>query len=676
MAMGHGRVRRITWVSVLCLLMGVSTEGIAGEEADGDVVTGRVVDAEGTPVAGARVSAYALMENLRLSHVWMELLARTESSGEDGAFEMPVSVDTDGGAERSPIRGFCVAEKEGFAIGWREGEGEGRVEIRLAEPAVIGGRVVDRRRRPIAGAEVRALVSAERAEDMDRLLGLPGFEGLTARTDERGRFVLDNIPIGARAELLVDAPGKAKICTFPRDADWPYTFQFPAGKRNIRITLPDEGIVAGRVIDDEGKAAGGVELLLVSSHDEVFSRVRTCVSQADGTFQIDSLLPGEHTLQLPVWPAPYAGDEVAVDVREGQTARVEFPVRRGGVIEVVIKDGDTGEGIRDTSVDLVKSDEALPSLHAYSDAEGVARFRVIPGTYRVESAWAIDYDDFGSTSPSGRGEQTSVNEVQVDEGGIQRVEITLAREPATAIKGMVVDSADRPVAGARVSIVTGGSSDSITNGEGGFEVPFSRSNPKGDHVALATAKETGLAGWTLFSFTPGEDVEGVELVATPGVKLECRVKGKGGKGMGMVRVHLRLGTQDWDADYPEWHMKTDADGVCVFEVVPKGVWYRVSADAEGYIENDARIDIPPTFDEDSATVEIVLARDPFLDRVMDRLDEWVDERETEGGESFVSEEGGWVRWAVIVIGGILGVGVIIALRRRLRRRSQIASDQP
>ena len=33
MAVGHGRARRLAWISVLCLLMGPGAEGIDGDEA-------------------------------------------------------------------------------------------------------------------------------------------------------------------------------------------------------------------------------------------------------------------------------------------------------------------------------------------------------------------------------------------------------------------------------------------------------------------------------------------------------------------------------------------------------------------------------------------------------------------------------------------------------------------
>lgn len=83
----------------------------------------------------------------------------------------------------------------------------------------------------------------------------------TTQTDANGRFLFNNVPEDATADFGVKAPGRALIWT-TCDSGLGQGEQFTAGRTDIRIVLPPEGCIQGRVIKKEtGEPLAGVQLL-------------------------------------------------------------------------------------------------------------------------------------------------------------------------------------------------------------------------------------------------------------------------------------------------------------------------------------------------------------------------------------------------------------------------------
>lgn len=163
----------------------------------GQTVAGRLVDADGRPVAGANLRlGYQLME----PQPTMMETATLAVTGADGAFafesinlEMPnnywVVFDShDGANEQRPLPKHRIAINAKTPM---------PVEMRLPAVHAASGRLLDAKTaEPVAGVLVRALMH-EQFSSTGRPNWLPVFEvPATAPTDERGEFHFTNLPAG------------------------------------------------------------------------------------------------------------------------------------------------------------------------------------------------------------------------------------------------------------------------------------------------------------------------------------------------------------------------------------------------------------------------------------------------------------------------------------------------
>ncbi|MCK4626554.1 MAG: HEAT repeat domain-containing protein, partial [Phycisphaerae bacterium] len=116
---------------------------------------GKVVDAEGKPLAGATVRAYKV-DYLPGAGPRFVLFGQATTKTE-GAFSF---TNADSGSLHSEM--MVVARQEGLALGWanprvREGKLP-EITLTLGKPATLAGRIVDESGAPVAGAEVRAML--------------------------------------------------------------------------------------------------------------------------------------------------------------------------------------------------------------------------------------------------------------------------------------------------------------------------------------------------------------------------------------------------------------------------------------------------------------------------------------------------------------------------------------
>lgn len=174
-----------------------------GAEAGTLTVEGRVVDASGAPVAGARVLAAGGNSGI---HVFggfpldargageMSWLRRTETScGADGRFALH---GLKPGNLRLAVRGagFAPYDEENRALPAGTHYDLGSIEL---EPGVfVSGRVLDARGRPVEGADVLRLSEPGQAE-FGHFFGGTGVP--VARTAADGGFSVDQLAVGAWA---------------------------------------------------------------------------------------------------------------------------------------------------------------------------------------------------------------------------------------------------------------------------------------------------------------------------------------------------------------------------------------------------------------------------------------------------------------------------------------------
>jgi RNA polymerase sigma factor (sigma-70 family) len=234
-------------------------------------VTGRVLDPEGRPLAGARVAVLAGVQRLRRNiGVSREraVLGRGKADDE-GRFSLVVP-------RTSSARNWGVdvlAGREGYGLAWQSFDpdaGRPEVSVRLSREQVIRGRLSDLQGQPAARVKLRVahvwLVPAParaprddflRSDDLD-LGDLPG--DLPAwpapvTTDEQGRFAVRGLGVGMGVAVHVVDERFALQTITVRDTSQ------PAEVENLRRALDPARVLEGRVsYADTGRPAAGVEV--------------------------------------------------------------------------------------------------------------------------------------------------------------------------------------------------------------------------------------------------------------------------------------------------------------------------------------------------------------------------------------------------------------------------------
>lgn len=225
------------WAGVVC-----ADDGKRGGEATG-AITGRVVDLGGRPVADAEVWGVFRRQRVATTATDAAGRFRLASLGED----RPVDVWAEApGLSRQRREGLHVFAGRDHDIG----------ELKLLPGTRIRGRLVDASGRPIGGVKINV-------RDFRHILGhtITSNEtdySLTGRAD--GRFVTPPLPSG-RVDLRFVSPGKVR--TFLLRWAEPGTEQLDLGD----VALADEVPIRGVVLDQDGKPAPGVEVIVEYDYD-------------------------------------------------------------------------------------------------------------------------------------------------------------------------------------------------------------------------------------------------------------------------------------------------------------------------------------------------------------------------------------------------------------------------
>jgi hypothetical protein len=219
----------------------------------------KVVDAKALPIVGAEIVAYEAFYSYG-GQTTSEILAR-KKTGADGAVTMVLNVT-------GTANVHVTVRKEGFALGWDWL----RNLDQTFEPYM---NIVKQQRGPILNAPQ---------------------EWITTKTDFKGRFSFDNIPLLASADFYIEAPGFASTYTFFSGAKLQGNRFIPGN--DIRIVLPPEAKIEGQCVEKStGKPVTGIKLLS-RSDKTMYSCIGRAVSGEDGRFYMDSLPADEYFLQL------------------------------------------------------------------------------------------------------------------------------------------------------------------------------------------------------------------------------------------------------------------------------------------------------------------------------------------------------------------------------------------
>ncbi len=387
-------------------------------------ISGRVLDETGAPVAGARV----WIVHGQPDWAEPEVEGRATADGA-GRFSVP---DVEMGLPSRVYGALAVAYREGLAVAHQELRFDAVAlgQVRLQCPAAVAraGRLVDE-----TGKGVVARVGP---------VNLPGGVGASVRlpeelteamaveTDEEGRFSTSIAPArhALRLVALTEAFGRVQMGLGTGD-------QAP-------VVISPSGAVRVKLVCEESPgAAAGVGLLAASVpyHFPASSREKG-TTDADGTALLEPLQPGLTRVTFRFPPeARRQAHPVEVQVKSGETTQVRVELRPASEVTGRVIDAVTQEPV--AGIGVWCSDGARALVHSVTDAQGIYRFRALPGTLSL----SVHKLPLAYWSP---------------EAGVPSVQVTVADEPVRArdielvsfvrLEGVVVDAGGRPVARGQV----------------------------------------------------------------------------------------------------------------------------------------------------------------------------------------------------------------------------------
>lgn len=309
----HGKNISILFIALLLCFIGQA----AIQQTEQVVFRGKVLDGLGWPVAGTKVIAYEMLSDGIAGNILLRPVGE-KTTAEDGAFTF-ASIPK---PEREVFLGCeIVAVKPDLALGWTEWtmREDARSDIQLGTPEKLGGVIVDEEGKPVTGAEVRANLTrtVKTADGKEKKIWLPGIEPLQElgiKADSQGRFYFKNLPAEVGVDLLVTAAGRATIYTYKLEPREP---AFKAGQTDIKITLPAEARIEGRILDpDTGEGIAGTQFAVVATSSGLFYYRFVHTTNDDGTFSVGGLQTDRYLFRNGGFPHTY------VETESGRTTNI------------------------------------------------------------------------------------------------------------------------------------------------------------------------------------------------------------------------------------------------------------------------------------------------------------------------------------------------------------------
>jgi hypothetical protein len=413
------------------------------------VLEGFVVDAKGSPAAGAEVQVGGRM-------------AETATTGPGGGFSVEVE----------PGEHTVSARRNGEA-GALEGivtVGAGKtvrdIRIQLGPSAVLEGHVVTRATgAPISGASV----------DVSPY-GNSGDSG-RAVTDATGQFSVGGLAPGSY-DVAVSAQGFAHL---NRRA-----LTVGSGERfPVELQLSATGAVEGQVKDAAGQPVQGAQVRGGSRWVGGADEAAESRADAEGRYRLEGLPSGMMSVTARR-PGATVGTNQLVEVTEGGTAQADFTLEETGTVEGVVHGAGGGPPTDSLLAMAVPVGAEYSGSADYRPIEvepaGTFRMTLPPGFYEVRVMLA----EQGSYS----GKESSA--VDVEAGKTAHVEVNWRREEhrGEGLQGVVLEADGTPSPGAYVLVSVGEEADfpwvaASTNGLGHFSLALS------DKVAEAAAGNSG-----------------------------------------------------------------------------------------------------------------------------------------------------------------------------------------
>jgi RNA polymerase sigma factor (sigma-70 family) len=400
----------------------------AAQENKEQLVSGRVLDPDGKPAAGANVyylRSLAPGEYMRVRFADRPRPKPEAVTDQDGRFSFPARAD----------KGQLFVTAPGYGPAWVLKPG--RLDdnpLRLARDDVtISGRVLDLQGQPVAGATIRVrALKAPLDGTLDKWLGAvkTGRDGMSAENSHLGRFSHVDLP-HFFPPVTTDRDGRFQIKGSGRDRVVALIVESPAIEtRQIQVVTrpgvaafnaPDQWgeerltyypptfnhaaapgrVVSGVVRDKQtGKPVAGATVRLSEDASPSLNPVyfiRTTTDR-EGRYRLTGLPQKLLTpvrndiIVLPPDDEPYLALRTGLPENDARPAVYNFDLPRGVWLEGQVKDKATGHGVparlgyfifgngaRDAELQALYI-PPMPGLAHFTDRDG--KFRIVAAPYR------------------------------------------------------------------------------------------------------------------------------------------------------------------------------------------------------------------------------------------------------------------------------------------------------
>lgn len=367
---------------------------------------GRVVDAEGQPVAGSRVIVREwaslrydpYLDDQNVADIQAQ--TTTNAAGEFRFDDNAVRPLRGRSADRIPWDVVAIAD--GYGMAWAHLPGTSVSEpllLELTEERKVAGRLVGPDDLPIVGAVVTVGEIApprspwhERAGESDRLDLFLSELAPTATTGANGQFELVGLPAGQRASALIRHPDYANSNVYLATTGRPQpnvtiSIQGRRESRQVLMSgvthrLERGGRIRGKVVfADTGEPVVEHSINLISDGRDVDRR-----TEENGRFQFANVPAGASIVQLyPPDNSEYLGVRLPVEVGSNawdQSIQVSLP--KGLAVRGTVVDEHTGEGVSRVWIAYVPPDGEIgggwsPTENAITNRQGGFEIMVPPG---------------------------------------------------------------------------------------------------------------------------------------------------------------------------------------------------------------------------------------------------------------------------------------------------------